>query len=83
MVLLPQPEGPTKGIFLVAGIFKFICLRTLYSLEGYLKFTLISSIFPFSIVLMPFDSLTSVVDLSSMISNIFLADSFALPISEA
>jgi hypothetical protein len=78
MVLFPQPECPTKAIFIVAGIFKFSLFRTIVVRDGYLNSAFLNSIAPLEIFLIPLGSRVSISDFSSMILKIVPAASFAL-----
>ena len=78
MVLFPQPECPTKAIFMVAGIFKFSLFRTMVVRDGYLNSAFLNSIAPLEIFLIPRGSRVSISDFSSMILKMVPAASFAL-----
>ena len=78
MVLFPQPECPTKAIFMVAGIFKFSLFRTMVVREGSLNSAFLNSIAPLEIFLIPRGSRVSISDFSSMILKMVPAASFAL-----
>ena len=78
MVLFPQPECPTKAIFMVAGIFKFSLFSTMVVRDGYLNSAFLNSIAPLEIFLIPRGSRVSISDFSSMILKMVPAASFAL-----
>ena len=78
MVLLPQPECPTRAIFMVAGIFRFNLFKTIVLRDGYLNSAFLNSIEPCVIFLRPYSDLVSISDFSSIIEKMVLAASLAL-----
>ena len=78
IVLLPHPEWPTRPTFCPAGITALNILKTGLALLGYLNVISRNSMCPYyTFLILPVYSRTSIKLFSSIISNIFWADSLA------
>ena len=73
MVLFPDPDAPTKAIFIFGLINILNYFKTTSFLDGYLKLTFLNSIAPLLISFTPYSSLESISVFSSIIPKISLA----------